>query len=152
MNRKQILFKYLFLLHTEEKGCLTWNWALFLSSLPWPHKRRNISNSLILLMFWPHALIFRARYATHWCQWWTSTWFQACEVRAFHMCETGAELHHSGPQTCRLFSTWVPGISETCSYSKRKARVLVYAGPYLIAVLHPFLLSMSAICMKANTN
>lgn len=35
---------------------------------------------------------------------------------------------------------------------KRKAQVFAYAGPYLIAVLYPFSLNMSAIYMDANTN
>lgn len=57
-----------------------------------------------------------------------------------------------GPKPAGFSQSESHGISETCSYGTRKAQVLVYAGPYLIAVLHPFLLSMSAICMKANTN
>lgn len=119
------------------------------------HERRKISSNsgLVLPLIWPPSLILRAWYATCWCQWWISTWFQACKVRSFHTCETRAKLYQSGPQAYKLsFTRESHGISKACSYSKRKAQVFAHAGPYLIAVLYPFSLNMSAIYMNASTD
>lgn len=156
VNRKQILFKHLFLLHIEGLSNQKLNSASVFIAMTTHERRKIFSNKgLVLLLLWPPVLILKAWRATCWCQWWISTWFQACKVSCLYRCEIWAKLHHVGPQACQFSSTQEShGISKVCLYSKRKAQVFAYAGPYLIAggqVSH-FSLSMSAICVNANTN
>lgn len=54
-----------------------------------------------------------------------------------------------GPKSANLPQYKSHGITDIAHMLRGKP---AYTGSYLIAILYPFLLKMSAICVKANTN